>query len=134
MASHSIFSLFLLLQLTNLKAQTGAGCLYKTCANPGQVRLDALFDTNGVYVRGCTCGCEPGIYDSRSPLFCAPPNRVNFDPQTLIGDCSCIPPTPDPIPNPIPDPIPVPIPNPVETVQIICENSGDCSCPLETAA
>jgi len=74
-----ILSLFLIDQL---RAQTGAGCFQSGCDQPGQVRVDAIFDSYGNFLGGCNCGCP-----HRSD--CLPPNKINFNPLTLEGDCEC---------------------------------------------
>jgi len=81
----SIVSLFL---VNHLRAQTGRGCFSSTCPTPGQIRLDAVVEY-GELVAGCNCACDPALYDMNSPRYCAEPNAVNFDPDTLQGDCSC---------------------------------------------
>eukprot|EP00485_Elphidium_margaritaceum_P013187 CAMPEP_0202685300 /NCGR_PEP_ID=MMETSP1385-20130828/1052_1 /ASSEMBLY_ACC=CAM_ASM_000861 /TAXON_ID=933848 /ORGANISM="Elphidium margaritaceum" /LENGTH=954 /DNA_ID=CAMNT_0049339615 /DNA_START=49 /DNA_END=2913 /DNA_ORIENTATION=+ len=87
MACVSILSLLL---VNRLHAQTGAGCYLKTCPIAGQVRIDAKFDPRtGAFVSGCNCACAPEISDPASPLFCAEPRTVNWDPLTLTGDCLC---------------------------------------------
>ena len=59
-----------------------------TCPTPGQIRLDAVVEYSEL-VAGCNCACDPALYDMNSPRYCAEPNAVNFDPDTLQGDCSC---------------------------------------------
>lgn len=71
-----------------INAQTGAGCLLKTCPIPGQVRIDAKFDRQQ-FIGGCNCACDPGMADPNSANFCAEPKMVNYDPNTGQGDCSC---------------------------------------------
>eukprot|EP01083_Nonionella_stella_P077686 212262_1 len=82
----SILSAFL---INRINAQAGAGCALSTCAQPGQVRIDAIFNQNGDFIGGCNCGCDPGLSDPASPNYCPEPNVINFNSRTLTGDCSC---------------------------------------------
>lgn len=84
----AVLSVLGLMMVNQLRAQTGMGCFSSTCAQPGQIRLDAFVE-QGELVSGCNCACNPALYDPTSPWFCDEPFAVNFDPSTLLGDCSC---------------------------------------------
>eukprot|EP01083_Nonionella_stella_P316296 1146132_1 len=100
MASHKALyiSILSILLLDPLYAQTGQGCFLKTCLQPGQVRIDAIIDRSGNFAGGCNCGCNPALGNPQSSLYCAEPKVINYDPTTLLGDCSCSCPSfvPDP--------------------------------------
>eukprot|EP01083_Nonionella_stella_P162312 532703_1 len=86
LASFSILSILL---INPLHSQTGKGCAFTTCDQPGQVRLDAQFDMYGNYKSGCNCGCDPDLYDYSSSKYCGARKTIDFNPSTLLGDCSC---------------------------------------------
>eukprot|EP01084_Bolivina_argentea_P144732 253856_1 len=92
MASHKALyiSILSILLLDPLYAQTGQGCFLKTCLQPGQVRIDAIIDRSGNFAGGCNCGCNPALGNPQSSLYCAEPKVINYDPTTLLGDCSCL--------------------------------------------
>merc|ERR1719410_1484462 len=77
MASHRIWlTMVSIMELfTLINAQTGKGCMLKTCPIAGQTRQDAQWDANWNFLGGCQCGCYP-------PPECPVPSTV----QT---DCTC---------------------------------------------
>eukprot|EP01083_Nonionella_stella_P225349 801251_1 len=108
MASQIIYIFILSFVLFNtLKAQTGEGCVFKTCVDkPGQVRINAIHDAHNNFIGGCYCGCDPSLSDPYSPIYCPEPNVVNFNPATQTGDCTCLTPNGEPYhtnPNPNPN-------------------------------
>eukprot|EP01084_Bolivina_argentea_P036873 68165_1 len=86
----AIVSIVYIHLLHHINSQQGIGCMWQTCPTPGQVRINAIFDAYGNYMGGCNCGCDPSLGDPSSSKFCAPPASVNYDHNTLQGDCSCI--------------------------------------------
>eukprot|EP01084_Bolivina_argentea_P203140 347001_1 len=111
----SIVSLLFIYQLNAQTPDTGHGCFSDTCPEPGQVRRNAVLNIQGDWLGGCNCGCRWQVYDPSSLEFCASPNVVNFNPITLVGDCSCGPRAPTPPPAPLPtyqNSVPIPRPAP----------------------
>eukprot|EP01083_Nonionella_stella_P000218 679_1 len=86
--SRTYLSIITLSLIQYANCQTGEGCYSKTCPHQGQVRINAIFNANGAFLGGCNCGCDPELGNPSSPLFCD--TALNFDPITLLGDCSCI--------------------------------------------
>eukprot|EP01084_Bolivina_argentea_P015100 28246_1 len=154
-----VLALLLMQQLNAQAPHTGHGCFSSTCPEPGQVRHNAVINAQGDWIGGCNCGCPWAVYDHSHPTYCSSPNVVNFNPITMLGDCSCIPRAPTPVPTtpaptaptvalPTPtigqptvptvavhnpnvlEPTPAPVAIVPIHIEVTCDLRGPCACPV----